>query len=312
MKKIIVLGPNPAWQKTLFFSEFSYGEVNRAVEAQYFPSGKGINFCRALGCWEKFPALLFQFIGGDIGKRLCCLLDNEKIKHHSIVTEHETRTCTTCLCRKTQAMTEIIDPSYPASSENVEKMLEQLERNIDKSCGVVIAGTVPTGTGTELYRRAAKLAAEHNLPVLVDSWQNIKPVLEVGGTMILKINLDEISEISGISDPHRAIKYCATNFPLAGIAVTDGPKTAYAAKDGQVWEYTLPVLEHIVSPLGSGDTAAAVFFAEYLAGTSFETAFASGLAAASANCLIPLCGHFTIEDYQKIKNQISIQQSGRN
>lgn len=308
MKKIIVLGPNPAWQKTLFFPEFSYGRVNRADQVQYFPSGKGINFCRASRCWGKFSALLFQFAGGEIGSRLCSMLDDEKLAHCSIITAHETRTCTTCLCRKTQVMTEIIDPSYPVPPENITEMLDEFSRHVGEACGVVIAGTIPTGTGIELYLRAARIAAENNLPLLVDSWQNIKPVLEVGGKMILKINLDEIAEIAGTRDPRRAIEYCMTRFPLTGVAITDGPDNAYAAIEGHFWEFALPKLEHIVSPLGSGDTAGAIFFTEYLSGTPFEDAFAAGLAAASANCLTPLCGNFSIDDYRRLRTRISIGQ----
>ena len=32
MRHIAVLGPNPAWQKTLFFDRFQYGGINRARE----------------------------------------------------------------------------------------------------------------------------------------------------------------------------------------------------------------------------------------------------------------------------------------
>lgn len=126
--------------------------------------------------------------------------------------------------------------------------------------------------------------------------------------MILKINLDEIAEIAGTRDPRRAIEYCMTRFPLTGVAITDGPDNAYAAIEGHFWEFALPKLEHIVSPLGSGDTAAAIFFAEYLSGTPFEDAFAAGLAAASANCLTPLCGNFSIDDYRRLRTRISIGQ----
>ena len=41
---LLVLGPNPAWQKTLFFDAFRPGQVNRAHRLEEFASGKGINF----------------------------------------------------------------------------------------------------------------------------------------------------------------------------------------------------------------------------------------------------------------------------
>ena len=60
MKRITALGPNPAWQKTLFFDRFRYGAINRAREMQTFPAGKGINFCRAAACHGRVAARLIQ------------------------------------------------------------------------------------------------------------------------------------------------------------------------------------------------------------------------------------------------------------
>ena len=67
MNNIAVLGPNPAWQKTLFFDRFAYGKINRAKEMQQFPAGKGINFCRAAACHSRAVGRLVQFTGGENG-----------------------------------------------------------------------------------------------------------------------------------------------------------------------------------------------------------------------------------------------------
>ena len=96
-KKMLALGPNPAWQKTLFFNELCPGEVNRAHDMQSFASGKGINFCRAARCWGNEQVELLQFAGGDTGKQLCQYLKTEGIPNQTVNTEHATRTCYTCL-----------------------------------------------------------------------------------------------------------------------------------------------------------------------------------------------------------------------
>jgi len=64
----------------------------------------------------------------------------------------------------------------------------------------------------------------------------------------------------------------------------------------------------VVSPLGSGDTASAVFFSEYLAGKPPVEAFASGLAAASASCLTPRCGEFDQGERDRLRKAIKIEQ----
>ncbi len=306
MKYILALGPNPAWQKTLFFPEFRYGHVNRADEMMVFPSGKGINFCRAARCWGRAETMLLQFAGGETGAKLCHGLDREELRYINIETEANTRTCTTCLCRKTQTMTEIIDPTPQLPAETIGRMLDAMRDSIGHCAAISMAGTIPGGTATDLYLQAAQLAKANNLPVLVDSWQNIDEVLKVGGEMILKVNLDELAQITGSRNPGEALRLAFERYPLQAVAVTDGPGTAYAATREESWAFKLPVLEKIVSPLGSGDTSAAVLLSEYLAGTNFEQAFAWALAAASANCLTPLCGSFERQACEDIRRKIII------
>lgn len=308
MKYIIALGANPAWQKTLFFPEFKYGHVNRADQMMLFPSGKGVNFCRAARCWGISDTLLLQFAGGETGNKIKSALNEEGLKHITINTPGETRTCTTCLCRKTQVMTEIIDPSSPVPCEQVEEMLKILEVNLTSCRGICLLGTVPDGTGCDLYLRTAEIAREHNLPILIDAWQHIDKLLNIGGQMILKVNLDELSAITGTRNPHDAFKHCFSKYPLTGIAATDGPGIAFAATRDQMWSYQLPVLEKIVSPLGSGDTTAAVFMSEYLNGNDFGESFASALAAGSANCLTPLCGSYDKASAEQIRRNIKIKK----
>ena len=119
MNTIVALGPNPAWQKTLFFKEFHYGKVNRAEEMQAFPAGKGINFCRAAACHGRTKAVLIQFTGGENGDRIRRELEREGMPVRSILTGGPTRSCTTCLDRARQVMTEVIEPSFAATPEEV-------------------------------------------------------------------------------------------------------------------------------------------------------------------------------------------------
>lgn len=305
-KKMLALGPNPAWQKTLFFNELCPGEVNRAHDMQSFASGKGVNFCRAARSWGNEQAELLQFAGGDTGKQLCQYLETEGIPNHTVNTEHPTRTCYTCLSVD-QAMTELIEPSFPISESEMQQYHDLLCNNIDRFAGAAFCGTLPTGSPIEIYRRAAEIIKEANLTLLIDAWQNIAPVLEVGGKIIFKVNAEEIKIVANEKDTIDAMRALLNKYDLEAIAVTDGPGKAYLACSGKLYIYELPVLDKIVSSLGCGDTNASIFFSEYLAGTSIKEAFARGLAAASANCLSPTCGDFLQETAAKLHTEIKIK-----
>jgi tagatose 6-phosphate kinase len=304
-QKILALGPNPAWQKTLFFNELHLEQVNRAHDMQDFPSGKGINFCRAAKSWGNSQVELLQFAGGDTGKQLCQSLKEEGISNQTVYTKNTTRTCYTCLSAN-HAMTELIEPSFSVSDKEIQKYHDLLDQNIARFAGAAFCGTLPTGSSIEIYRHAAERIKKANLPLLIDAWQNILPVLEVGGEIIFKVNAEEIKIVANEKDTIAAIEKTLKKYNLKAVAVTDGPDKAYLACGNKLYIYELPRLDKIKSSLGCGDTNASVFLSEYLAGAPIEKAFTGALAAASANCLTTMCGDFIKETAVELCAKIKI------
>lgn len=299
---IIAVGLNPAWQKTLLFPDLRFYEVNRSESVTHIASGKGINFVRALGVLGK-NARVFQFAGGETGRHICRYLDEEGIKHISVFVDSPTRVCTTCLCRKTGKMTELIEPSGIISREASEKFFEEISSALPQSAGVAICGTFPPGISPDFYLSISRKAHEHNLPVLLDAWKDVKPVLE-NGIEILKINFEEIITLSGQKNIMDAIKFCFESYPVEVIAVTAGSDNAYLSAKGDFWEFTLPRLDNVVNPIGAGDTVSAIFFSEYLSGKELPDAFSSGLAAASASCLTAKAAVFDTDKARDLKGKI--------
>jgi tagatose 6-phosphate kinase len=73
---ILVVGLSPAWQRTLKFSGFRIGKVNRASGVNETASGKGVNVTRVarqLGA----DVRLLTVAGGHRGKLLTQSLKNQ-------------------------------------------------------------------------------------------------------------------------------------------------------------------------------------------------------------------------------------------
>ena len=306
-KTIFVLGANPAWQKTLHFSELRPGEVNRAARMSSYPAGKGVNFCRAATGFGVAETLLFQFAGGMEGERLRAGLEREGIRHETVVTAAETRCCVTCLDRETGKMTELIEPSGRVSEEEADELLRRLAAKIPAASLFAIAGSLPDGADLSLYEKAASIAVAAGIPVLADAVKGIAPVLDLPGRIILKVNRGEFLAITGCNGLEEAHRCAAKRWPFAGFAVTAGPDRATFADRGRGCIYTLPRLDRIVSPLGAGDTASAVLASGLLAGTDPAEAFRSALAAASANCLTERAGEFKREDWSSLLPQVRME-----
>ena len=307
MKRITALGPNPAWQKTLFFDRFRYGAINRAREMQTFPAGKGINFCRAAACHGRVAARLIQFAGGENGGKIRAGLAEEGMPVFSVPTVAPTRCCTTCLCLETQTMTEVIEPSFAADAAEVDARLERFDEWLRESDAGAFCGTLPTGTDPMLYPRAAAIAAEHGRPLLVDSYQNLRPVFASNAELWLKINADELRAMTGADDIATGLKRVFDSPAVKLAAITDGPGMAYASDGSRIVTYNLPQLERVVNPIGCGDTASAVWASELLCGVDPFEAFRLALAAASANCLSAFPGSFSPADAEEIARGIEME-----
>ena len=303
--KILIAGPNPAWQKTLMFNNFIQGEVNRAHSMREFASGKGINSARAIATWHQAQSTVLQFAGGENGARLTARLQADDIDNVVIRTAANTRCCTTCLSENGE-MTEIIEPAGTPSEEEINCYIAKFAELVPQYDGIIICGTAPGNSSRQLYHKMAEVDIM-NKPLLVDAPEFARPLLESGKAYALKINMSEAQRLTGKGDAGEALAAIPElGVPVAGI--TDGPNPAWLFANGRRWRYTLPELDKVVSPLGSGDTASGIFFSELLRNTPPEEAFKFALAAAQANCLSFFCGHFSIADAAVIYSKITMEE----
>ena len=309
MKKITVIGANPAWQKTLEFSRFAVGEVNRAVSSCEFASGKGINFCRAAGIWQVARAEVIQFVGGRNGELITQKASEEGLVCRGVATRAPSRCCITCLDREHALTTECIEPSFAAEKEEIARFVAETEQSLTDAALAAICGTLPGGTDPIVYAQIADLARIRKLPILLDAIKNTESVFATAPEIWLKINRQELSELSGEETPEAGLRRLFARFGnLRYAGITSGPDTAYFSDGVDIIRYEQPKLppRQIVSTLGCGDTASAVFGSELLNGTAPAEAFRLALGAASANCLTLKCGEFSPIQARDLADQTTL------
>lgn len=304
MPKLIAVGLNPAWQKTLKFKNLEFASVNRAYKVRHFASGKGINFTAAA---RKCGAdcTVYQFAGGDTGKKICRELDKKQIPHKTAFTDQATRTCTTCLCSSSGSMTELIEPSPEIKDKYAEHLLDQIINSMRNFDGLALCGTFPPGISSDFYAEIIKNARKHSVITLLDAYQDIESALKASPD-ILKINSDELAEISGIKNIPEAVKVISEKYSIEHIGITNGAKSAYLLEKNKLYTMKAPNIKKAVNPLGAGDTADAAMLSNYIENENALDAFCSGLAAASASCLTEYCGEFDLDQFNLIKKNIEV------
>lgn len=295
---ILTVGAGPAWEKSLFFAQLRPGEVNRAVECDEYPAGKGANFCRAVRCLGGGRAVrLFQFTGGSVGERLKRALAEEGIDAVSIEVPAQTRCCVTCLDRGRGEMTELIEPSGNIPPEAGAALLRELEAALPGAAGIAVLGTRPPGLGPEFCAGIARIAEKAGIPLLIDTFTGIAPLLAADCDKVLKINVEELRSLTGIETVPEAMRDLAGHYGRLTVAVTAGGGEAHLLSRGTLTGFTPPPVGTVTNPLGCGDTASATLFTGLLDGIPPEEAFARALAAAAANCLTPRAGSFRSREF---------------
>ncbi|KAJ2161202.1 hypothetical protein GGF46_001630 [Coemansia sp. RSA 552] len=318
--------------------------VNRAIKQTNSLGGKGQNFAVATRGYygDGDRVELLQILGGPTGEQIQAMEDAQGFVYTTVWTSKPTRTCTTCLDMTTGEMTEmvgvsgVIDPIAEAEYERVAVgMLGGRPR------ALALCGTFPPGLRAATVARIIAARAPGTM-VFVDAVQDIQPVLATGCIDILKVNSGEVLSIlssldtqyAGLKSPAEMDLAAAANslgkrFSIGVMAVTDGPYTAYLAdtKRSRCFAFCIPDLldqreslvrgsplaegcgEMMLNPLGAGDTCSAIMLNLLLEGSDVVEAFAQGLAAASASCLVPMPNCiFDRQVMERIRDQITITE----
>ena len=298
---ILALSLNPAWQKTLRFRSFAFGEVNRADSLLQGVGGKGTNLAKAVKRLGG-DVTVAQFAGGHTGDLICARLDSLQIPHETVRVRSRTRVCTTIVDLAGRTMTELIEPSGEVTDAEARKMRRRLVDCVPSFAALAVCGTLPPGFAPDLYAAAVRAAPPQTV-VLVDACTEIEPTL-AAGPHVLKTNLQELEQLTGGEGVLDAGRRCLDRYPVGCVAVTDGPRPTHLLGRTGAWRYELPDDLVVVNPLGAGDCVAGTFLQRLLdtsadpgqvlrqspAGAVDALAFA--LACGCASCLDPLPGLF--------------------
>lgn len=316
----LVIGVNSVWQRTLVLTELFEGKVNRAEFSFEQASGKGINVVQAFANLG-IEAGVVQFAGGVFGDLLVRDMEVRSLLHVTVRTTDAVRVCTTILDKNNTLMTELIEPSPRISQGEKNELCECLERLIPAARMVALCGTVPAGIGDDFYAGIVN-QAQGKAWVLLDSYREVEKALAQGPD-IVKINVQELLDLTGVDEERVAVKQIFERFPVGWLAITNGKEEASFHARHRSWYYSLPQLENVINPLGAGDTATAAILMkiESVIGDrasidlnrdsvyedvskKLAVIFRFALAAASASCIKCAPAAFDAGDVQELEQRI--------
>lgn len=188
-----------------------------------------------------------------------------------------------------------MEPSPHVKAEEAEWLIKEISSDLTHADGLAICGTYPPGIPDDCYAKFVRTAVESGTMVLLDSFMHVEKALQYP-VDILKVNREELCQITGVEDLKQAILKAFEIFKIRHLAVTEGSSFAwFGDREKNLWRIAVPAIPKAVNTIGSGDVCSAVMLSEIISGTAPLEAFRYGLAAASANCLTDSPGVFERE-----------------
>ena len=288
---ILVAGLTPAWQQIALHNSIELGEINRASQVYWKPSGKVLNVALGLHalCEHSQDLQVLCAVGGITGAAIRHAFERESIPTTWIETEGATRVCSTMIEQDDRGhsvrITELVENASPMSPKELHDFQNTFHQLAQQATCVVLAGSLPLGTPKDFYR-GLLLKVPHDATVLLDARNEELRFCMDRLPFLVKPNKEELQqtlhcEIQSESELIDAMLRLNRRGAIY-VLVTDGANRVYLTSSDEVWSF-LPLQSQVVNPIGCGDSLAAGLSWSLSQGMNVIESVKVGMAAASQN-----------------------------
>lgn len=285
---ITALALNPAIDRTIYVPGFQTGRTNRAELSRQDPGGKGINVAsvlKALGA----DVQLLGFLGegnADVFRRHMAV---QGISAQFVTVPGETRVNIKIVDSGTHDLTEINDKGFVVSPAALEDMRAQVAAALPNTAVLVLAGSIPAGVPTSIYREFVAMAQAAGVRTLVDADGEPMLLALSAGPTLIKPNAAEAGRLVGRVLASRAEQLAAAEAlrqrGAQSVVLSCGGEGALLVGPDGAWWATPPAIQ-VGSTVGAGDAMVASLALALDRGMvpaeALRLATAAGAAAASS------------------------------
>lgn len=300
---------NPAIDKRYLVPEIKIGEVQRILEVQNTPGGKGINVAKVAKLLGE-EIIATGFLGGVNGSFIKKQLDKLNIKNSFLEIETETRCCI-AITDSRGVQTELLEPGPVIDDSAFDTWVEMYEELLDKCSIIVASGSLPRGLREDIYAKLITLANSHGKKFFLDtSGDTLLESLAVK-PFFIKPNMDEIKLITGKDinteeDILEGIRYLKS-LGIELISVTMGSRGSITYYKNNFYKASSPVID-CVNPVGSGDA----FTAGMAVGMARDLGIANAIRLATAcgalNAMEESTGYIDVSKLDEMLSKVNINK----
>ncbi len=291
---------NPSLDQIIIVAGLVVDETNRWTSTRLYAGGKGIDVSRAI--YEMGgKTIAYGFVGGDAGRTVEILLDEEGVPFSLTPIRQETRTNFIISDTESGQQTRIGAPGPRISKRDFERFHRKMSRLSPKPDLMVVSGSVPPGLPTDVYYGIISEAKSFGVRCILDSagkWLEggikAKPYL-------IKPNVREAEElVKAKLSSEQAIIDAALSLVETGIeivVISRGKDGIIAATKEKICK-ALPPPVKVRSAVGAGDCTVAGLALKITCGESLIEACRLAAAMGTAAVLTPgteLCHRADVE-----------------
>ncbi len=168
MKKVLTMTMNPCIDKTIYLEKFRVGETNIVKKVMEEVAGKGINV--AVGLKHiGVPVKALGFSYKEDAWKLYQKLEKEQIAYSFVEVEGRLRVNQKLFDEANLQMTECNEKGVEVTEEDVEKLLDLLEKELCDASILVISGSVPPGVEKNIYGIMIAMAKKAGVKTILDA-----------------------------------------------------------------------------------------------------------------------------------------------
>lgn len=305
---ITTLTPNPALDLTYTVPGLVPRTTHRVHSPRHRAGGKGLNVSRVLhqlGC----PTLAVAAVGGPTGTMFSEELKSSGIPHSLVVVTVPTR-CTVAVVSVADGDTTMFNEAgHDPGPDGHMRLRRLLERELARTAVLVISGSVPSATPDGTLAGLIALARDRGTPVVVDTSGSALLEAASAGATVLKPNVSEIVEATGISDPLRAA-HALRDAGAERVVVSLGADGLLAVDTHGTWS-ARPARAVRGNPTGAGDAAVAALARALRDGMPVPDALREAVALSASAVLAPLAGEVNGGGLDELRDGVTVHRVER-
>ena len=305
---IVTLTMNPALDVSSSTEEVVPEHKLRCGPTRFDPGGGGVNVSRAIRNLGGHSIAIYP-LGGPTGQAYRGYLEAEGIIGRVITVEGHTRESFTIDEVSTGEQFRFVLQGPTLREPEWRACLVVVGDLLPVGGFLVASGSLPPGVPDDFYAQLARIAADHDVRLVVDASGAALEAALADGVFLIKPSLRELGELVGADGPLDAQQQVQAARAIVAdgraeiVALSLGGAGAVLVTADEVLRLPTPLVQ-VRSTVGAGDAFLAGLVLRLAQGRTVAEAFRTAVAAGSATAMVPGTELCRAEDVARLEAEL--------